>query len=111
MSALLKSKGVEPGDRVGLMAPNVPEFAIAYYGALRAGAVVVPMNPLLKEREVDHYLTDSGAKIVLSPDTDYTTFEPDYDVADREPNDTAVLLYTSGTTGAPKGAAAHARAT
>ena len=104
MSALLKSKGVEPGDRVGLMAPNVPEFAIAYYGALRAGAAVVPMNPLLKEREIDHYLTDSGAKIVLTPDTDYTTHEPDYDVADREPSDTAVLLYTSGTTGSPKGA-------
>ncbi len=104
MSALLKSQGIEPGDRVGLMAPNVPEFAIGYYGALRAGAVVVPMNPLLKEREVDHYLNDSGAMLVLSPDTDYTTHEPDYAIADREPNDTAVLLYTSGTTGAPKGA-------
>ena len=76
MSALLKDKGIEPGDRVGLMAANVPEFAIGYYGALRAGAVVVPMNPLLKEREVDHYLTDSGATLVLTPDTDYTTPNP-----------------------------------
>ena len=65
-AAYLKSQGVEPGDRVGLQCPNVPEFAIHYYGALRAGAVVVPMNPLLKEREIEHYLTDSGAKLVLN---------------------------------------------
>jgi long-chain acyl-CoA synthetase len=103
-AALLKDRGVEPGDRVGLMCPNVPEFAIFYYGALRAGAVVVPMNPLLKEREVEHYVSDSGAKLVLHPDTDYAGYEPDYDVAEREPDDTAVLLYTSGTTGKPKGA-------
>ena len=49
---LLRSLGVQPGDRVGLMLPNVPQFAVAYYGILRAGAVVVPMNVLLKEREV-----------------------------------------------------------
>ncbi|HEX6022004.1 MAG TPA: long-chain fatty acid--CoA ligase [Solirubrobacter sp.] len=104
MSALLKSKGVEPGDRVGLMAPNVPEFAIAYYGTLRAGAIVVPMNPLLKKREVDHYLSDSGAKLVLNPYTDASGFAPGYEIADRDPSDTAVLLYTSGTTGLPKGA-------
>ena len=52
-----------PGDRVGLMMPNVPEFAMAYYGILRAGAVVVPMNTLLKEREVAFYLSDSGARL------------------------------------------------
>ena len=61
MSTLLASVGVEPGDRVGLMLPNVPAFPIAFYGALAAGAVVVPMNPLLKEREVAYYLGDSGA--------------------------------------------------
>ena len=54
-----------PGDRVGVMLPNVPEFAIVYYGVLRAGGVVVPMNPLLKAREVEYYLTDSGAALVL----------------------------------------------
>jgi long-chain acyl-CoA synthetase len=103
-AAMHKARGVEPGDRVGLMCPNVPEFAIFYYGALRAGAVVVPMNPLLKEREVEHYVTDSGAKLVLYPDTDYADHAPDFGVAEREPDDTAVLLYTSGTTGKPKGA-------
>ena len=66
MSTLLASHGVEPGDRVGIMLPNVPAFPIAFYGALAAGAVVVPMNPLLKSREVGYYLSDSGAKVVLA---------------------------------------------
>ena len=66
MSALLASFGVEPGDRVGLMLPNVPAFPIAFYGALAAGAIVVPMNPLLKSREVSYYLGDSGAKAVIA---------------------------------------------
>src|SRR4051794_4459636 len=50
VAALLKDKGVEPGDRVGIMLPNVPYFAVVYYGILRAGGVVVPMNVLLKGR-------------------------------------------------------------
>src|SRR5271169_2904829 len=66
MSTLLASHGVEPGDRVGIMLPNVPAFPIAFYGALAAGAVVVPMNPLLKSREVGYYLGDSGAKAVIA---------------------------------------------
>ena len=47
------------------MLPNAPAFPIAFYGALGAGAIVVPMNPLLKNREVAHYVGDSGAKVVL----------------------------------------------
>ena len=66
MSALLASLGVEPGDRVGVMLPNVPAFPIAFYGALAAGAIVVPMNPLLKSREVAYYLGDSGAKVLFA---------------------------------------------
>ena len=66
VSTLLASKGVGPGDRVGLVLPNVPAFPILFYGALAAGAVVVPMNPLLKGREVKYYLEDSGAKIVFA---------------------------------------------
>ena len=50
VAGLLAGRGVEPGDRVGLMLPNVPYFPMAYYGILRLGAVVVPMNPLLKGR-------------------------------------------------------------
>ena len=66
MSALLAEHGVQPGDRVGIMLPNVPAFPIAFYGALAADAVVVPMNPLLKSREVAYYLSDSGARVVLA---------------------------------------------
>jgi long-chain acyl-CoA synthetase len=66
VARLLRDLGVEPGDRVGLMLPNVPYFAIAYYGILRAGAVVVPMNVLFKERETEYYLADSGAKVLFA---------------------------------------------
>jgi long-chain acyl-CoA synthetase len=130
IAALLRSKGVGPGDRVGMVLPNVPAFPVIFYGALANGSVVVPMNPLLKAREVQYYLEDSGATVVfswhamaeeaskaaetvgiecisVSPD-DFTDLlaahEPATDVADREPDDTVVLLYTSGTTGQPKGA-------
>ena len=63
---LLDEKGVEPGDRVGLMLPNVPYFPALYYGILRAGGVVVPMNVLLKGREIAYYLGDSGAKLLFA---------------------------------------------
>ena len=56
VAGLLRAKGVQPGDRVGVMLPNVPYFAACYYGALRVGAAVVPMNVLLKEREVGYHL-------------------------------------------------------
>ena len=130
MSTLLASRGVGPGDRVGIMLPNVPAFPIAFYGALAAGAVVVPMNPLLKSREVGYYLSDSGAKVVLAWHTaaaeaakgaadagaeaiavdtaDMTGLldgsGPAHGRSGREDEDDAVILYTSGTTGRPKGA-------
>src|SRR5712675_2595738 len=66
MSALLAAHGVRPGDRVGIMLPNVPAFPISFYGALAAGAVVVPMNPLFKSREIGYYLSDSGARVLLA---------------------------------------------
>src|SRR4051794_28902014 len=130
VAALLRDKGIEPGDRVGVMLPNVPYFAVAYYGVLRAGGVVVPMNVLLKGREVGFYLKDPGAKIIFAwhdfleaaqtgaddagaeiidvkpGEIEGRIFEhePDFDVADVAEGDTAVILYTSGTTGQPKGA-------
>jgi long-chain acyl-CoA synthetase len=130
IAGLLHDKGFEVGDRVGIMLPNVPHFPIVYYGILRAGGVVVPMNPLLKGREVEYYLRDSGAKLLFAwhdfgeaaaagceaagaehVDVHPTGFaevvgsaSPRTEVVDRDAQDTAVLLYTSGTTGTPKGA-------
>src|ERR1700683_952089 len=130
MGALLASLGVEPGDRVGIMLPNVPAFPIAFYGALAADAVVVPMNPLLKGREVAYYLGDSGAKALIAwhqfageaakgaadagatlvtaetPDMAALLAEvaPSTTEPQRRDDDDAVILYTSGTTGRPKGA-------
>ena len=130
VAALLTDKGVGPGDRVGLVLPNVPAFPVLFYGAVSMGAVVVPMNPLLKGREVKYYLEDSGAKLVFAwkdmaeeagkgadavgiecipvDPADFTDLlaqhEPLEDVVDRDDEDTVVLLYTSGTTGQPKGA-------
>ena len=130
VAGLLVERGIKPGDRVGVMLPNVPQFAIVYYGVLRAGGTVVPMNILLKERETTFYLTDPEAKavfawhefaaaaehgaaaagadcIVVAPgefETLLGAASPLDGVADRHDDDTAVILYTSGTTGTPKGA-------
>ncbi len=57
-----------PGDQVGLVLPNVPAYPVLFYGALLAGAVAVPMNPLLNAREVEYYLTDSGMTVVYGSD-------------------------------------------
>jgi long-chain acyl-CoA synthetase len=129
-AGMLRAKGVGAGDAVGLMMPNVPYFPIVYFGALRLGAVVVPMNPLLKGREVEYYLTDSGAKVlvawhgfaepaqegsqaagaeaVIATPGEFEELlggaEPVNEVADRADDDPAVIIYTSGTTGTPKGA-------
>src|SRR6201999_3756650 len=66
VAGLLHERGLAPGDRGGLMMPNVAEVPVVYYGVLRAGGVVVPMNPLLKEREVAYYLGDSGARLIFA---------------------------------------------
>ena len=130
LAGLLRSQGFSPGDRVGIMLPNVPYFAVCYYGVLRAGGIVVPMNVLLKHREVAFYLRDPGARFLfawhdLAPDAQagaeetgaqcllvapgefeklLQDAEPAREVADVEDSETAVVLYTSGTTGTPKGA-------
>src|SRR5947208_1850382 len=66
VAGLLRERGLQPGERVGIMLPNVPYFPAVYYGVLRAGGVVVPMNVLLKAREVEFYLSDSDAKVVFA---------------------------------------------
>jgi len=132
-AAALREHGAEPGDRVALYLPNLPQFVVAFHGALRAGCAVVPMNPQYKSREISHLLSDSGATTVVAladvvpfvedvwddtniervvtvgGDTDTGTpfreflTEGDDSVADRADDDVAVQPYTSGTTGKPKG--------
>jgi long-chain acyl-CoA synthetase len=62
VASLLRSRGIGPGDKVALSCPNVPYFPVIYYGILKAGAVVVPLNVLLKGREIAYHLADSQAK-------------------------------------------------
>ena len=148
VAGYLSAQGLQPGDKVALSCPNLPFFPAVYYGILRAGMVVVPLNVLLKPPEISYHLKDSDARayfvfegtaelplaksgaagfedapvcehlVVITADTTAkspvegtTTFgriineytEP-FALIPREAEDTAVILYTSGTTGQPKGA-------
>jgi long-chain acyl-CoA synthetase len=135
----LRGVGIRGGDRVALVSPNQPEFGFGYFGILIAGAIVVPVNPLLKPEEIRYVLEDSGAAAIVgvqatlpSLDAARTGFGRRCPLlsldgpAEREgedpvrtetpgagvglerhvpaPDDVAVCLYTSGTTGRPKGA-------
>src|SRR6266480_3250459 len=62
----LRRLGIKTGDRIALVLPNSPQFVIAFYGALRAGAVVVPCNPLYTPPELQHQLADSGTTVVVT---------------------------------------------
>ncbi|MEV0642363.1 AMP-binding protein, partial [Streptomyces sp. NPDC050619] len=144
MANLLIERGVRPGEKVALSCPNIPHFTTIYFGILKAGAVVVPLNVLLKAREIAYHLNDSDATVYFafegSPELPigreaWSAFQvadraahffligsgaavdgvtPDQlygaavagrpETVERADDDTAVILYTSGTTGQPKGA-------
>jgi long-chain acyl-CoA synthetase len=148
VASVLSELGVRPGDHVALSCPNTPHFPIAYFGILKAGAAVVPLNVLLKSREIAQHLNDSAARVYLcfegtaelpmaqmaaeavasvptcehlvvmtrdpagaSPVAGVSTLNAlmqrqpvTFETVLRAPDDTAVVLYTSGTTGQPKGA-------
>jgi len=144
----LMASGIRRGDHIALLCPNLPYFPAVYFGILKTGAAVVPLNVLLKPREIVYHLRDSDAKalfcfegtpqlpmaeaakaatavvpsckqlIVLphpvspgAPDPDVSTLAQltaahpgTFETVATDANDTAVILYTSGTTGQPKGA-------
>lgn len=143
IAAGLAALGVRPGDKVAMMLPNTPHFVMCYFGILKAGATVVPLNVLFKHHEVEYHLEDSDAvaliawegfigeaapgfrmvetcrHLVVAQAPGSTVALPEgalplgklladnpplFDTIQTMPGDTAVILYTSGTTGRPKGA-------
>ena len=134
-AAFLRSRSVAPGERVAILLQNVPEFIIAYFGAIAAGCVAVPVNFRLSPAEVAYILSDSSASVVVTTAErfemvaaeegsrgagnwllvdgrregslsfrDALAVNPVPSPSPAAPDDVAVLLYTSGTTGFPKGA-------
>ena len=138
LAATLAATGIKPGDPVALQLPNIAQFLISYFGILKAGGIVVPLNVMLKAPEVAFHLGDSRARVLITWDpilaeatkgaeaagldqvyavghaeasAGVMPFErllaagvPRFEMAARQPMDTAVVVYTSGTTGRPKGA-------
>ncbi|SEP83194.1 long-chain acyl-CoA synthetase [Lentzea xinjiangensis] len=115
----LADSGLQPGDRVALRLPTSPEFVVSAFGILRAGGIVVPIGPGIPPRELQRVLADSGAALLVGDGegSDATVLDVPDVSATAEPfepvgggEDIAVLGYTSGTSGAPRGAMLSHRA-
>ncbi|NLG29029.1 MAG: AMP-binding protein [Chloroflexi bacterium] len=87
-AAGLQKQGVLPGDRVAVYMPNCPQYIIAYYGALRAGAVVVPCNPLYVARELQHQLLDAGVRVIVVTSNFYSVVR---EIRAQTPIDLAIV--------------------
>lgn len=126
VAGAVRGAGVRPLDRVLFIAPSIPEFPEIYYGLHAAGATVITMNTMATPAEIGYVLDDAGVSLVIAwhdcaasattaagerglpcwriePGFSFDA-EPLRDVHQHEPDDTALILYTSGTTGRPKGA-------
>ena len=75
-AGFLQSRGISPGDRVAIFLENSPQFAIAYYGTLRAGGIAVCLNPMHKAFELSHELDDSGARALVTTHPGWDVVEP-----------------------------------
>ncbi len=140
VAASLLALGLRRGDKVAVQLPNIPQFVFTYFGALKAGLVAVPLNPLLRAGEMAYHLADSEARLLITyelfageacegaqqaggvptyvvtapgsdqrpagtrPYDELYAAEDTRDIVALPSDETAVLLYTSGTTGKPKGA-------
>lgn len=128
LSKKIQSLGVKPRDRVILLYENTPEFYIGYFGIVQVGAVVVPLNTFLQEKEITHILDDAQPSLIIVSSTLLSIIETaatarsimiltekdmsygavpavltNFEVTDLSADEMAALLYTSGTTGTPKG--------
>lgn len=135
LAAGLLASGLVPGEKVAVQLPNLPQFVIAYFGIVKAGLTMVPLNPLFTAREIEYHLADSDARLLITSafslagaldgaraagvadvvvvgaeapagtrGFDDLLGEDSGEIHPTSSDDTAVLLYTSGTTGRPKGA-------
>lgn len=124
----LQGLGVEPGDRVAVASGNDLLFVVAHFAAMGVGAITVPLNPLAPPAAIAHELAETGARVLITgpdaplltgldrsalpglehvvtgpgPDWDDLLASPPVPIVEREPDDLAVLLFTSGTVGAPR---------